>query len=232
MLLSRVLVALLVTRTASWTIPSLHWPPTSQTRGCGRREFATTLTGVATLACLPTTAWAARDLTKLQPDLVLILRVQEATSQETRLVRTGKYKELQRLNIKRAISFMLDNYELRDRFVRASAYAPADKQQPSLSYAQTAVESLVQILEYFPDKLVANDLTPTQTSFVLAALDSTSRSIDNFMEFMPPSTVDAAKQQIVEENELNEKEYPQDQGQILNIAKKPPPPPPPPPPLD
>merc|ERR1719440_2224839 len=120
-MLRRVLVALLVTRTASWTIPSLHSPPTSQTRGCDRREFATTLTGVATLACLPTTAWAARDLTKLQPDLVLILRVQEATSQETRLVKTGKYKELQRLNIKRAIAFLLDNYDRRG--VRAAGGA-------------------------------------------------------------------------------------------------------------
>ena len=51
-----------------------------------------------------------------------------ATGQETRLVKTGKYKELQRLNIKRAITFMLDNYDLRDRFVAASAFAPLEQQ--------------------------------------------------------------------------------------------------------
>ena len=57
----------------------------------------------------------------LKADLMLILRVQEATGQETRLVSSGKYKELQRLDVKRAIKFMLNNYELQDRFVAASA---------------------------------------------------------------------------------------------------------------
>jgi len=54
-------------------------------------------------------------------------RVQEASEQETRLIVTGKYKELQRLNIKRAIGMMIDNYDLAGRFVRASAFAPSDK---------------------------------------------------------------------------------------------------------
>jgi predicted ATP-grasp superfamily ATP-dependent carboligase len=139
-------------------------------------------------------------------DLVLILRVQEATTQETRLVSTGKYKELQRLNIKRAIRFMLDNYSLRDRFVAASAYAPAKSQQQVLSAAQRAVESLTQILEYFPNDLVANDLSPEQKTFVLAALESTSTSIDGFLEQMPAEVVSAARRQIAEENQLNEQE--------------------------
>jgi hypothetical protein len=174
----------------------------------------------------------------LQEQLVLILRVQEATGQETRLVSTGKYKELQRLNIKRAVKFMLDNYSLRDRFVTASAFAPLEQQQQATDYAQTAVESLVQILEYFPDKLVrhasshwnacatrvlrryymclclctraaqsANDLTSDQAKFVLAALKSTSKSIDAFLSLMPAEAVAAAKAQIADENDLNDKEY-------------------------
>ena len=115
-----------------------------------RREA---VAGIA--AALPLPAFAAvkapsRNPAVLREQLVLILRVQEATGQETRLIKTGKYKvcnaayaayaasaeapplshpvrilqELQRLNIKRAISFMLDNYSLRDRFVTASAFAP------------------------------------------------------------------------------------------------------------
>ena len=122
-----------------------------------------------------------RDGAVLREQLVLILRVQEATGQETNLVKSGKYKELQRLNIKRAISFMIDNYNLQDRFVTASAFAPLEKQQVATEYAQTAVESLVQILEYFPDKLVANDLSREQSQFVLAALTSTSKNIDSFL---------------------------------------------------
>ena len=160
--------------------------------------------GAPAIAAVPKVVKSAE---KLQPELVLILRVQEATGQETRLVKTGKYKELQRLNIKRAIAMMVDNYDLRDRFVRASAYAPTDQQQQALSYGNTAVEGLIQILEYFPDKLQANDLTREQSSFVLAALTSVSKSIDSFMGFMPEEVVEKARQQLVEENALNEKEY-------------------------
>ena len=49
----------------------------------------------------------------LKPELVAILRVKESTSQETRLISTGKFKDLQRLNIKRAIGMMLDNSDVR-----------------------------------------------------------------------------------------------------------------------
>ena len=44
----------------------------------------------------------------LQEELVGILRVQESCSQQTRLVKTGKFKELQRLNVKRAIRMVID----------------------------------------------------------------------------------------------------------------------------
>ena len=165
----------------------------------------------------------------LREQLVLILRVQEATRQETRLVSTGKYKELQRLNIKRAVSFMLENYDLRDRFVTASAFAPLGEQQRATEYAQTAVEGLIQILEYFPDKLSANDLSPAQKDFVLAALASTSKSIDSFFLLMPDEVVAAARAQIAEENRLNEIDFQEIEETIVNAGPKPPPPPPPPP---
>ena len=196
---------------ACWQIPSSTSPS-----ACSRRD---TLTAAATAvaACagsMPPLAAVAAGMPKvvkspelLQPEVVLILRVQEATGQETRLVSTGKYKELQRLNIKRAINMMVDNYDLRDRFVRASAYAPIGQQQQALSYGNTAVEGLTQVLEYFPDKLVANDLTREQSTFVLAALKSVSKSIDNFLGYMPQEVVEQAKAQIIEENRLNEKEY-------------------------
>ena len=100
----------------------------------------------------------------------------------------------------RAVGMMLDNYDLRDRFVRASAYAPGDKQQQALLYGQTAVESLIQILEYFPQDLQANSLSPEQTKFVLGALGSVSKSIDSFLAFMPDDVVESAREQVKEEN--------------------------------
>jgi hypothetical protein len=171
---------------------------------------------VVTGGTRPALAATAKKQAALKESLVLILRVKEAAAQETRLVKTGKYKELQRLNVKRAINFMLDNYALRDRFVLASAFAPADQQQVALTSAQRAVESLVQIIEYFPQDLVVNDLTPEQKKFVLAALASASDSIDQFLELMPVDAVSGAAKQVAEENRLNEEEYPEDQGKILN----------------
>jgi len=57
-----------------------------------------------------------------------------------------------------------------------------------------------------------------QQSFVLAALDSSSKNIDSFLALMPSTTLDAARTQVVEENALNEKEYENEDGskEILN----------------
>ena len=85
----------------------------------GAAAAIATITAAAALAATPTPALAApknaAPTVELKDDLLLILRVQEASGQEARLVRTGKYRELQRLNIKRAIGMMIDNYDLRDR---------------------------------------------------------------------------------------------------------------------
>ena len=217
---------------SAWSVPS------SSSR-LSRRQTLAAAVAVAPLAAVtPLPAFAAvkgpsRSVKLLQENLVLILRVKEACGQETRLISTGKYKELQRLNIKRAVGFMLENYSLRDRFVSASAFAPLEKQQVATDYAQTAVESLIQILEYFPDKLAVNDLTSTQKDFCLSALKSTTRSIDSFLTLMPPEIVEKAVAQIAEENELNEQEVSEYDVKIINqdsSYRRPPPPPPPPPP--
>ena len=199
------------------------------------------LGGLATVSVSPALpVWAApRNQAVLKDNLVLILRVKEATTQETRLITTGKYKELQRLNIKRAIKFMLDNYALRDRFVTASSYASVDNQQLATSYAQTAVEALIQIIEYFPQDLKANSLSNEQKNFVMSALGTTQKSIDSFLELMPAEAVSSALAQVAEENRLNEEEYQSEDGtKIINAdpsMRAPAPPPadaPAPPPAD
>merc|ERR1711865_236693 len=77
---------------------------------------------------------------------------------------------------------------------------------------------LIQILEYFPDKLKVNDITPDQKKFVLAALNSVSRNIDSFLTLMPADQVKAARDQIEEENRLNLAELPDDVT-LLNPPK-------------
>ena len=84
-----------------------------------RRQLATAATAAAVSSLPMPGGWrasAASNLKKkraLQPELVQILRVKESTGQESRLISTGKFKDLQRLNIKRAIGMMLDNSDVR-----------------------------------------------------------------------------------------------------------------------
>ena len=53
---------------------------------------------------------------------------------------------------------------------------------------------------------------------MLAALDSVSRNIDGFLALMPAEQVQAAKEQIEEENRLNLAELPDDVT-LLNPPK-------------
>ena len=82
--------------------------------------------------------------------------------------------------------------QLRERFIAASFYCEPEQIAAATQYGNTAVESLIQILEYFPDKLKVNDITPDQKKFVLAALNSVSRNIDSFLTLMPADQVRAA----------------------------------------
>jgi len=145
----------------------------------------------------------------LQEELVGILRVQESCSQQTRLVKTGKFKELQRLNVKRAIRMMIDNSDMQSRFARATVYVDRADVPTATEAGNTAVEALTQIIEYFPQDLVANDLSPEQKKFVITALSTTSTNIDRFVALLPPEKVAAARAQIEQENDLNKKEYEQ-----------------------
>mmetsp|Transcript_89465 Transcript_89465/g.164119 ORF Transcript_89465/g.164119 Transcript_89465/m.164119 type:complete len:343 (-) Transcript_89465:173-1201(-) len=156
--------------------------------------------------------------------VVLILRVKEATSQEVRLITTGKYKTLQRLNVKLAIRFMLDNYKLQDRFNEASQFAVAEdvpdkavKQQMALNAGRKCVDSLTDLSQNAAD-LVANALSPEEKQFILTRLDRVSKNIDKFTEFLPQELLVQADEQIKEENRLNAEEYPKDE-EMLNVDK-------------
>ena len=55
-----------------------------------------------------------------------------------------RYRDVQRLSVKRAIGMMIDNSDLQSRFVSASSYADLSQLQTATEYGNTAVESLVQ----------------------------------------------------------------------------------------
>ena len=89
-----------------------------------RRAFlASAAASAAALTAAP--ANAALDPIKDRPNesLLLILRVKEAAAQEIRLIKTGKFKDLQRNSIKLAVNLMLNNYQLLENVNKASVLA-------------------------------------------------------------------------------------------------------------
>jgi hypothetical protein len=89
--------------------------------------------------------------------LYRIIRVREATAQETRLIKSGKFKDSQRANIKLAVRFMVENYRLNDAFVAASTYLDGTNRRLEASQiGQSATQNLYTILEYFDAADVQN----------------------------------------------------------------------------
>lgn len=92
----------------------------------------------------------------LEDLLYTIVRVREATQQETRLIRSGKFKDVQRANVKLAVKFMIENYKLNDAFLAASNYLENNKRMSAVNVGQNAVQDLYTILEYFDASDVQN----------------------------------------------------------------------------
>ena len=125
--------------------------------------IATTATTATLLATSPylvgsAHAVAATARPPLGQLLYMILRVREATEQETRLLKTGKFKDVQRANIKLAVRFMVENYRLADTLVAASAYIEggSGRRIEAGQLGQNAVQNLLTILEYFDAADVQN----------------------------------------------------------------------------
>jgi hypothetical protein len=116
----------------------------------------------STLLLVPLVAGASPSIAATREPLVdvlyRILRVREATQQEVRLITTGKFKDVQRANVKLAVKFMVENYRLNDAFVTASVYLEGSvaKRVEAGAVGQRAVQNLYTILEYFDSSDVQN----------------------------------------------------------------------------
>ena len=127
-----------------------------------RNSFLATMAGAvmgsASLSAFAETATATiAEPTVLEKDLYRIIRVREATQQERRLILTGKFKDVQRANVKLAVKFMVQNYRLADAIVSAAAYLKGNAlQMKAIDVGQTAVQNLQTILEYFDSADVQN----------------------------------------------------------------------------
>jgi len=171
-------------------------------------------------------AMAAKDSISLERAVYLIVRVQEGTTQEERLISTGKFKDLQRANIKAAAQMLLRNYQLDDCLTVASKQV-VDKAKivEALDAGRTAVDALQQINEYFDSaegSLKVNQLDGEKTKFVLKALATSRTNLDAFLGYLPPNVVASAKAQVAEENDLNQKEYKGEDGSTIYLNPTPP----------
>jgi len=127
-----------------------------------RRELFRTAFGFSLSALLTAGSFApapvlAAERQPLDAVLYRILRVKEAVQQETRLIKSGKFKDVQRANVKLAVKFMINNYRLNDAFVTASAYLDSnDRRVEAGQVGQSAVQNLYTILEYFDSSDIQN----------------------------------------------------------------------------
>jgi len=169
----------------------------------------------------PPRAWAvsAVDDDKYFRCIVLLLRVKEATQQEMRLIQSGKFKDIQRNDIKMAVSMMVTNYDLKGTTeilsTRASDKAKFD------NLARDTQEYLTTILTYFSSAstkdLEVKALSPEKQKFVLDGLRESGKRIDDMRSLLPSALVSKAEALIAEENRLNDEEYRQaDQGAMIN----------------
>ena len=106
----------------------------------------------------------AAERQSLDAVLYRIMRVKEAVQQETRLIKSGKFKDVQRANVKLAVKFIINNYRLNDAFVTASAYLDSnDRRVEAGQVGQAVVQNLYTILEYFDSSDVQNIKVSTTT---------------------------------------------------------------------
>jgi hypothetical protein len=133
-------------------------------RGILDRILAATAVLTVTSTAQPqlSNAAAAATTTSQRPPLDALLyrivRVREATLLESRLIRNGTFKDVQRANIKLAVRFMVENYRLNDAFLAASTYLESgnNKRLEASQVGQAAVQNLYTILEYFDSADVEN----------------------------------------------------------------------------
>lgn len=181
------------------------------------------ITGAAPEASPSTFQGRVADPDKLQEALYLISRVQEATAQQERLVTTGKFKDVQRNNIRKAINMMLDNYRLGDQIVAASAYVEPNTNVMKASGAgNEAIDTLETAKEYFSKDLKVAALTDEQRKFIVQAMQTTRLKLDNFLGFFSSDTVRTARKRVEDENAKNMAEFVGENGtSIINPVSLP-----------
>lgn len=149
------------------------------------------------------------DQVKLEDAIYKLSRVQEATAQEERLVKSGKFKDVQRNSIKMALKMMINHYKINDQVTEGSKWIKAAPQDTlkAQQYGADAVDILETANEYFGKDLKVVSLTDDQKEFLTNAMSTTREKINNFLSYMPDDAVQSARRRVESENDINRQEY-------------------------
>ncbi|GAB5372821.1 hypothetical protein AAMO2058_001697400 [Amorphochlora amoebiformis] len=164
--------------------------------------------------------YGTKDRQPLRPILLPILRVQEATVQESNLIKTGAYKDYARADVKLAIQYMLEAYELPQNMDSAATYASQENYYEAVDAYQKVVESLRSILsDYSGEETLIGNLDKQVEKTILNRLATARDEISRFMSYMPLDIVQQAQDFIEEENRLNLAEF--KDNEVINVVEVP-----------
>ena len=152
--------------------------------------------------------------------MMLLMRAEESVGQELNLLNTGKYKTLQRANVKLALRSIINNYDLLDSF------AALDDGRDGGLVGQEIVGDLRTMLEYFDDGAVdsldlsrvrrsrsgqgvaAPDIEPGKKKILILGLEKVkSLFSDYFATYADRELVEVCRDIIEEEDKANREEY-------------------------
>ena len=168
--------------------------------------LAWTATGVVVLPS-PALAYTP-DSDKLRESLYLMSRVQEATVQQERFVRSSSRQQELKQKMKLTLKLVEKNYLLLDQVNFASNFVAQDDIVPAVQAGNEAVESLQAAIDFVNSDL--NDpgaLTDDQREYLLSNLTDCRNKLFVFLNYVPQDKLRQARERVEYENVKNREEY-------------------------
>jgi hypothetical protein len=148
------------------------------------------------------------DSDKLRESLYLMSRVQEATVQQERFVRSSSRQQELKQKMKLTLKLVEKNYLLLDQVNFASNFVAQDDIVPAVEAGNEAVESLQAAIDFVNSDL--NDpgtLTDDQREYLVSNLTDCRNKLFVFLQYMPQDKLRQARERVEYENVKNREEY-------------------------
>lgn len=181
-----------------------------------RHDFVVGLVGTITTTgigivllppALPALAYTP-DSDKLRESLYLMSRVQEATVQQERFVRSTSRQQELKQKMKLTLKLVEKNYLLLDQINYASNFVAPDDIVTAVEAGNEAVEALQAAIDFVNSDLNdAGPLTNNQRDYLLSNLTDCRNKLFIFLKYMPQDKLQQARERVEYENVKNREEY-------------------------